>query len=147
MDRSTTLNAVVLAVALSLLLGPLLLFPAEAPPDRIKYYVESVDYDQQAWDDLEYDNFSAAEREVFDSARTASPGVYNATLEESPARLTPPSGGITVYDVGYDDGYYLLQVKHLTDEIDLVSQLLPRLLAVALSGPLGIAAVYRQFLS
>lgn len=143
MVRRSASNALVFLVGVALFAAPLAV-PAEAPPDRVEYYVEADWGNYQDQQRLVYANLSGPEKRAFDAARTNESARYNASLRDAPARLTPARNGIDIYNVEYEGEYYLLQVKHFTYEVDLVSQVLPRLGALAAGILLALAAAYRQ---
>ena len=98
--------------------------------------------DQQT---LVYANFSDAERAVFEAALQASPDDLNRSVDDAPERLTPGPDGIAIYNVERDGQFYLLQVKHLSFEVDFATQQLPRLAALALGAMVLGVAGYRRF--
>lgn len=143
-DRSTALNGLALLAGL-LLVSVTLLSPPEAPTDRVEFYVEPAGGGEPAWETLRYGDLSADARDAFDTARTDSNGYYNATLGDSPDGITPPPDGISVWNVEYEDELYLLQAKHYAYEVDLVGDVLPRVVVAAVGLLLAITGAYREF--
>lgn len=142
--QSTALTAALLIAGVVLFAVPVVA-PAEAPDDRVEYYVEGDWGDLQGQQNLAYENVSAAQQAVFDRARQQRPDTVNLSVSESPPELTPPADGIDIYNVRYDGEYYLMQVKHLAYDVDFVTQQLPRLGAIAIGALLIVAAAYRRF--
>jgi hypothetical protein len=142
MDRSTALTLAAVCCGLALLLGPLAV-PAEAPPDRVEFRVAPVEDGAAAWTNLSYANLSTTERAAFDAARTAPDGTHNLSVAAAPPRLTPPPGGIEVYDLVHERQVYLVEVTRFTYDVDVGSQVVPRLGAMGLGVVLAAIGGYR----
>ncbi|MFC7132981.1 MULTISPECIES: hypothetical protein [Salinibaculum] len=143
MERTTALNAALLLGGVVLLVVPLAVGP-NVPPDRVEFYVEGDWSDQQGQQNLAYADLSPAEQATFDRALEQSSPV-NYTVAEAPEGLTPPANRIDVYNVRYEESWYLLQVKHLTNSADFLTQVFPRLV-LGMGGILvGLAAGFREF--
>jgi hypothetical protein len=143
-DRSELLTLSLVVVGLGLIALPVLA-PPDVPDDRVEFYVESDWMNNADQQTLRYTNFSDAERDVFDAARRATPQTLNKSVDSAPERLTPEANGIAIYNVEHDGEFYLLQVKHITHEVDFLTQQLPRLAALALGAIALCAAGYRRF--
>lgn len=132
------------AIGLALLAGPVLA-PPEVPDDRVEFYVEADWGNYSDQEAIEYNDMTAAERSVFDTARSNRPETINLTPDEAPPSLDPGPDSIAVYNVRYDSEWYLLQARHLTYEADFLTQLLPRFGAIALGIALLVGAAYRRY--
>lgn len=143
-ERDTALTGALLLLGLALVAVPILV-PPDVPDDRVEFYVESDWMDNPDQTNLAYSNFTESERAVFDNARRATPETFNRSAGEAPESLTPQPNSIHIYNVRYDDEFYLLQVRHLTHEADFVTQHLPRLASMALGIVVVLGAAFRQF--
>ncbi|QSG10873.1 hypothetical protein HSBGL_0436 [Halapricum desulfuricans] len=149
MDRSTAVLVVLALVGFALIAAPVA-SPPDVPEDRIEYYVEDGWMDNEDQVNLAYANLTEAERAVFDEARqtnenTSSGTTVNASAGDTPESLTPPPDSIRLYNVRYDGEWYLLQVRHLTYEVDFVTQQLPRVGSMAVGVVCLVGAAYRRF--
>ena len=143
-DRARLLTLSLVVVGFGLITLPMLAAP-EVPDDRVEFYVEGDWMNNPDQQTLAYANFSGAERAVFEAALQASPDDLNRSVSEAPERLTPDPDGIAIYNVERDGQFYLLQVKHLSFEVDFATQQLPRLATLALGAMVLGVAGYRRF--
>ena len=144
MSRPPLATLALLVIGIALLAGPVLA-PPDVPDDRVEFYVEGDWGNYTDQEVLEYSNLTAAERSVFDTARSNRPETVNLTLGEAPPSLDPGPDSIALYNVRHDSEWYLFQVRHLTYEVDFLTQLLPRLGAVSLGVVLLVGAAYRRY--
>lgn len=143
-NRPVPLTVVLLVIGLALVVGPVLA-PPDVPEDRVEYYVEADWRNDPDQETLDYDNMTSDERSVFDTARTGRPEAVNLSVEESPLSLTPEPRSIDIYNVRYESEWYLLQVRYLTYQADVLTQLVPRLGALAAGILLCVFAAYRHW--
>ncbi|MCU4717154.1 hypothetical protein [Halapricum hydrolyticum] len=148
-NGDTALIGILLVVGVVLIALPVLV-PPDVPNDRVEYYVEGDWMDNEDQPNLVYANLTEAEREVFEEARrtnenTSSGTPVNFSVDEAPESLTPSPDGISIYNVRYENEWYLLQVRHRTYEADFATQHLPRLGAMALGAVCLVGAAYRRF--
>lgn len=143
-DKPSIPVLALVAVGVALVATPVLA-PPDVPNDRVEYYVEGDwgNYSDQEF--VVYDNMSSPVQSVFDTARTERPESVNRSVEESPPSMTPGPGSIELYNVRYGSEVYLLQVRHLTYEADLLTQQLPRLGSLGLGIVVVVCAAYRHW--
>jgi hypothetical protein len=143
-DRSSALIGILLLVGVILIAIPVLV-PPDVPDNRVEFYVEADWMDQADQTNLAYANLSQAARETFDEARRATPETINRSASAAPESLTPPPDSIDLFNVRYEDEFYLLQVRYLTYETDFVTQQLPRLGLLAAGIVCLVGAAYWRF--
>ena len=143
-DRAAVLSGSLLVVGLVLMALPIAV-PADVPADRVEFYVESDWGDYADQTNLAYANASEDEQAIFDAAREATPATINRTVSAAPESLTPPPDSIELYNVRDDGEIYLLQVRYLTDEADLLTQRLPRVGLLGLGFVCLVGAAYYRF--
>ena len=143
-ERSTVVTGIQFLAGLSIV-ALLVLTPPGAPDNRIKYEVAEETFDNPDRTTLAYANFTEAERAVFDAARETPGEAVNRTISTSPQSLTPPPGETVVYDVRADGATYAMQIRHYDNEVDFLTQQLPRVGLLGVGAVLIGLAAYRQF--
>lgn len=144
-DKQSTALTVSLLVAGLVLFAVPVVAPAEVPENRVQFAVEGDWGDLQDQENLEYTNLTDAEQEIFDTARQQSSGYVNRTPGTAPPSLTPDPDSIDIYNVRYEGEYYLLEVRHLSREVDFLTQQLPRLGSLGAGISFVVFAAYRRY--